>query len=201
MCNRAYARLLTLDDPLWRRPFYSSKESGGGIVAPDPNAVSRRLVVAGALSRLGGGDSVITAGKSESRPLLHQHARGIASGTKTSAAATQRHETDRNDHRRQAVGPHLGRRAHLQERIRARSAGCQPDARGSFKVQAGRRADQYLYAGLGLWLGAICAESHRDVPRQSVLYDSLHPRTIPADGLHVAEDQDHPLAIYSKQTA
>ena len=87
----------------------------------------------------------------------------------------------------------LGRRADLQERLRPRSAGRQPDAGRSFEVQARRRADQYVHAGVGLRTGAVRAESHRDVPRQGVLHHALHAGAVSADGLHVAEDQDDSL--------
>ena len=71
--------------------------------------------------------------------------------------------------------------------------GRQPDAGRSFQVQAGRRAHQHVHAGVGLRTGAVRAESHRDVPRQGLLHDALHARPISADGLHVAEDEDHSL--------
>ena len=51
------------------------------------------------------------------------------------------------------------RRTHLQERVRARPAGGEPDAGRSFEVQTGRRADQYLHAGVRLWAGAVRPES------------------------------------------
>ena len=61
------------------------------------------------------------------------------------------------------------------------------------KCKRAGSADQHLHAGVGLRPGAICAKSHRNVPRQSLLHHSLHAGPISADGLHVAEDQDHPL--------
>src|SRR6266568_5051085 len=60
-------------------------------------------------------------------------------------------------------------------------------------MQARGSADQYFHAGVGLRAGAICAESHGNVPRQSLLHHSLHTRPIRADGLHVAQNQDHSL--------
>src|SRR4029077_10223661 len=34
---------------------------------------------------------------------------------------------------------------------------------------------------------------HRDVPRQSLLHHAVYAGPIPAHGLHVTEDEDHPL--------
>ena len=86
--------------------------------------------------------------------------------------------------------------------------GGEPDPGRSFKMQAGGSHDQYLHAGFRLRPGAVCAESDRDVPRQSLLHHALHAGAIPADGLHVAEDQDHSLkpacsvkAIYGTKTS
>ena len=44
-----------------------------------------------------------------------------------------------------------------------------------------------------LWAGAVRAEDDRDVPRQGVLHHAGYAGRIPADGLHVAQDEDHPL--------
>ena len=43
-------------------------------------------------------------------------------------------------------------------------------------------------------LGAVRAESNRNVPRQSLLHHALHAGPVSADGLHVAKDQDHSLS-------
>ncbi len=53
--------------------------------------------------------------------------------------------------------------------------------------------DQYVYAGAGLLAGAVCAAGERDVPRQGVLHQSRKPGQLPADGLHVAADEDGSL--------
>ena len=42
-------------------------------------------------------------------------------------------------------------------------------------------------------LDSVRAEGHRDVPRQSLFHHALHTRAVPADGLHVAKDQDGAL--------
>ena len=138
-------------------------------------------------------DSAVATGAGEGWAVLHQHARRTAAGAEDSAAAAKRHEADRDDHRRQAFGADARRWADLQECVRARSAGGEPDAGRSFEVQAGGRADQHVHAGVGLRVGAVRAESHRDVPRQGVLHDALHAGAVSADGLHVAEDQDDSL--------
>ena len=64
-------------------------------------------------------------------------------------------------------------------------------------VQAFRHHDQHLYAGFGLWSGPVCAESHGDVPRQSLLHHSQKSWPVPADGLHVTQDEDDPLGCCS----
>ena len=53
--------------------------------------------------------------------------------------------------------------------------------------------DQHLHAGIGLRPGSVRAESDRDVPGQGLLHYALHAGAVSADGLHVAEDQDHSL--------
>ena len=42
--------------------------------------------------------------------------------------------------------------------------------------------------------GAVRAEGHGDVPRQSLLHHAVHAGPVPADGLHVAEDEDDSLS-------
>src|ERR1041384_2515949 len=65
--------------------------------------------------------------------------------------------------------------------------------KNAFRVQACGCTDQYVHAGVGLWAGAVRAEGDRDVPRQSLLHYSVYAGTVSADGLHVAEDEDHSL--------
>src|SRR5438105_2728803 len=55
-------------------------------------------------------------------------------------------------------------------------------------MQACRGNDQYFYAGQRAGVGAVCAESYGDVPRQGLLHYSLQSRPVSADGLHVAQD-------------
>ena len=119
----AHARLLALDDPVWRRPLHARQESRHGALAPHSHPVSRRLAFAHSLPRLRRRESrfLAIARARESRPVLHQHARRPAPGTAHPAAAAQGHEADRHDHRRQALGAHPRRRPHLQERLRPRS--------------------------------------------------------------------------------
>ncbi len=74
-----------------------------------------------------------------------------------------------------------------------RSVGGEPDFGRSFEVQTRWRADQYVHVGVRLRAGAVRTESHRDVPREGLLHYALHAGAIPADGLHVAQDKDHPL--------
>ena len=62
------------------------------------------------------------------------------------------------------------------------------------KCKRARGDDQYVHARLRPRPGAVCAEGHRDVPRQSVLHHSLHARPIPADGLHEPQNQDRALS-------
>src|SRR5258708_8114127 len=188
-----HARLLAFDDSVWRRPLHSGKESCDGPLTADSHAISGRLAVPRTVPRFGGRSSVVATGAGEGRSLLHQHARGSAAGATNSATPAQGYEADRHDHRRQALRAHTRRRAHIQKRVRPRPAGCQPDARRSFEVQTGGRADQYLHAGVGLWTGAVRPEGNADVPRQGLLHDALYARPVFADGLHVAKDEDDSL--------
>ena len=75
--------------------------------------------------------------------------------------------------------------------------GGEPDPGGSGQVQARRGDDQYLHARLRPRPGAVRAEGDRDVPRQGVLHHALHPRPVPADGLHEPQDQDRTLRVRS----
>ena len=89
------------------------------------------------------------------------------------------------------------RRPHLQECLRPRSPGGKPDAGRSVQVQARRSHDQYLHAGFGLRPDPVRAEGNRNVPRQSLLHHAIHAWPVPADGLHVAENQDDSLSCGS----
>ena len=170
--DRADARLLALDDSLRRRPLHAGEESCHGAFASYPHAISRRLAVAGSLPRLGRRGPAVATGAREGWSVLHQHARRPAPGAAHSAAPAQGHEADRDDHRRQAFGADPGRRANLQERLRPRSAGREPDARRSVEVQARRRDDQHIHAGVATtaWCSSCrrsqrCAAARRTSPR------------------------------------
>ena len=125
---------------------------------------------------------------------------GLRLAQRSPAAATQGHEADRHDHRRQAFRPHARRWAHLQKRLRPRSHGGEPDAGGSFQMQTGGRDDQHFHAGVGLRPGAVRAEGHGDVPWEGLLHDALHAGAVSADGLHVAEDEDDSLTLQSRES-
>jgi len=114
---------------------------------------------------------------------------GLRHGATHSAAPTQGHETDRHDHRRQGP-PHSPSKTDAFTRMRSGSIRWW-SARRSRRLRSanGGRADQYVHAGVGLWIGAVRPESNPDVPRQGLLHDTLHARPISADGLHVAEDE------------
>ncbi len=97
---------------------------------------------------------------------------GLRLAQRLLAPPAQGHEADRDDHRRQAFGADAGGRPHLQECLRARSAGGQPDAGGSLEVQARGRDDQHLHAGLAImgWCSSCrrsrrCAAARRISPR------------------------------------
>ena len=72
------AGLLALDDSVWRGPVHAGEESGDGDGASDPDAVSGRHAVAGAVSRFGGRAAGLAAGAGEGGAVLHEHARGAA---------------------------------------------------------------------------------------------------------------------------
>ena len=69
-----------------------------------------------------------------------------------------------------------------------------------FQVQARRRDDQHLHARLRLRTDPVRAEGDRDVPRKGVLHHALHLGRVPADGLHVAQDEDDPLECVKDMT-
>ncbi len=54
-------------------------------------------------------------------------------------------------------------------------------------------SDQHLHAGQRLQPRALRAKSDRDVPRQGLFHHALHPRPVPADGLHAEENAAHSL--------
>jgi Ca-activated chloride channel family protein len=54
--------------------LHSGEEGCDGAVAADSDAVSRRLLVAGAVSRFRGRSPALATGEGESRALLHEHA-------------------------------------------------------------------------------------------------------------------------------
>ncbi len=98
-----------------------------------------------------------------------------------------------DDHRRQAVGAHAARRAHLQEPVRPRPVRDRRDAGGGVGVREGGHHDQHLHARARLRPGGVRPPRGRDVPRQGVFHDALHAGRVRADGLHGQEDEDGPL--------
>ena len=63
---------------------------------------------------------------------------GLILAQRLLAQETQGHEADHHDHRRQAERADAGRRPHLPQRVRAGSAGDQPDAGRSERAASGR---------------------------------------------------------------
>ena len=99
---------------------------------------------------------------------FHQHARGSGSGPEAVEPQPERHAADRNDYRRQTVGDHFARRAHLQKPVRPRPAGDRANAGRSPTVQAPGHCDPHVHAGAGLRLGAVHPKDHRNLPRQGL---------------------------------
>src|SRR5690348_12062054 len=60
-------------------------------------------------------------------------------------------------------------------------------------MQARWHHDQHVHAGQRLFAGEFRTEDHADVPRQSLFHYSLHSWPVPADGLHVPQNQTNPL--------
>ena len=119
---------------------------------------------------------------------------GLRLAQRILVAAEKRHAADRDDHRRQAFGADARRRPHLQECVRARSAGGDANDGGSGQVQAGGDPDQYLHAGERLQPRPLRAKDHGALPRQGLLHDALHPGPVSADGLCGPEDAEHSLS-------
>ncbi len=79
-------------------------------------------------------------------PVLHQYAGRSAPGAPHPRTAAERHASDRDDYRRQAVGADAARRPHLQECVRSRSVHRLGDHRGSCGVPQERHHDQHIHA-------------------------------------------------------
>ena len=80
-------------------------------------------------------------------PVLHEHARGPAPGAAHPGAPAQGHEADRDDHRRQAVRAHRGRRPHLPQPLRPRPARGGADPEGGRELPPAGHPRQHLHAG------------------------------------------------------
>ena len=61
------------------------------------------------------------------------------------------------------------------------------------ECRALRNPDQHLHARQRLQPDSLRAESHRTLPRQSLLHHALHSRPVSADGLHAEENAPHSL--------
>ena len=103
--------------------FTPAKKVALALVAPHPHAVSRATACTWCCS-------TTRRRRCRSRqlakvrvgPVLHEHPRGPAPGPADPGPPAQGHEADRDDHRRQALGAHRGRRAHLPQPVRPRPA-------------------------------------------------------------------------------
>ncbi len=189
----ADARLQPQHDPLRRGPFHARQAGGHGAGASDPDAVPRRQPALRAVPRLGRRTEYQPAGARPGGPVLHQYPRRPDPGAEAAAAGTQGHEADRHDHRRQTVGADAGRRAHVPQRVRPRSAGDQPHAgRGKSLPETGDY-HQYFHAGQRLRSDEFRPESDGIMPRKGVFHDSANAGAVSADGLHEPKDADDSL--------
>ena len=128
-------------------------------------------------------------------PVLHQHARGAAARPPPARTAAEGHAADRHDHRRQAVGAHPPGRAHLPQRLRPRSVYRLGNRRRSRRLPERRDPDQHVHAGARLRSRQLRPQGRRDLPRQGVLHDAAHARTVRADGLHGQENAHGTLRL------
>src|SRR4051794_7582126 len=113
MRDRADARLLALNDFVWRRSFHAGQKSRDGAVASFAYAIPRRFALADSVSRFRRRNSSVAIGAGEGRSLLHQHPRRPSPGPAYSATPAEGHEADCDDYRWKAISADLGRRAHL----------------------------------------------------------------------------------------
>src|SRR5881275_2888628 len=110
MRDRADARLLALNDFVWRRSFHARQKSCDGIVAFIAHTISRRLTLADLVPRFRRRNSALAIGAGEGRALLHQYAGRSSPSPAHSATPAEGHEADCDDHRREAFSADLGRR-------------------------------------------------------------------------------------------
>jgi hypothetical protein len=73
-------------------------------------------------------------------------------------------------------------------------AGGDANARRSRPLPPLGNFDQHVHAGQRSQPDSLRAKSDGTVPRQSLLHHALHPRPIPAHGLHAEEDAAYSLA-------
>ena len=70
------------------------------------------------------------------------------------------------------------------------------DVRRGERVPEGGHHDQHVHAGARPRPGGVRAPRRGDLPRQGLLHDAVHARTVRADGLHGSQDEDDPLMIF-----
>ncbi len=119
---------------------------------------------------------------------------GSAPGAPHPGAPAERHAPDRDDHRRQTVGAHPSRRAHLPQRVRPGSLHRLRDVRRGRRLPQGRDHDQHVHAGARSRPDCVRPKGRADLPRQGVLHDAAHARPLRVDGLHGQQEQDDPLS-------
>src|SRR6266581_2698046 len=193
--HRADARLLALDDPVRRRPVHAGQESRPGAHALDPHPVPGRHAARGAVPRHRGGNPPRSAGARAGRAVPHEHGRGAEAVAPHAVVAAQGHAPDHHDHRRQTVGAHAPRRAHLCQLDGARP----PDSAGhvsrSGPVPALGHPDQHVHAGPGSEPGGVREEGIGHLPREGLLHEHDDARAVHPDGFHEEKDAAGQLTL------
>ncbi len=188
----ADARLQPQHDSLRRRPLYAGEARGAGAVPFDSHAISGRFLH-WCCSTTRGGNSARGTWRA-CRSARTTRIRAKVCGWRNDSVAQKKDM-------RQIVMITDGKPSALtleDGRIYKNAFGLDPLVVTQTLEEVAsckrRDSDQHVHAGQRLQPGPFRAESHRALPRQSVLHHSVHPRTVPLDGLRgTAKTQEYPL--------
>ncbi len=137
--------------------------------------------------------SAETIGPRRCGPVSHEHVRGLAPRPAAVDGRQERHASDRHDHRRQAFRDHAAEWPDLQKCLWTGPDDFGRNVQRSGDVPESRNLNQHVHARQRSLPGGLREEGDRDLPGQSVLYDSRESRPIHLDGLSQKESANNPL--------